>query len=148
MFDICCLIQDCKLIEIFPAPSAKIVSINLILSIPKVSSVKTQLTYCQLKWRNVSTQGVIIRPIIEPCMRYIKWKCTFLDPKNVHFHLMYLIHGSIIGLMMTPWVQTCRHFDNKFVVFWLNSLLEYLVKTHWDGSNKKNLILTIRHWTV
>jgi len=42
------------------------------LSIPRVSSVKTQLIYYQLKWRNVSTQGVIIRPIIEPCMRYIK----------------------------------------------------------------------------
>jgi len=28
----------------------------------------------------------------------------------VHFHLMYLKHGSIIGLMMTPWVETCRHF--------------------------------------
>jgi hypothetical protein len=70
------------------------------------------------KWRHVSTQAVIIRPIIEPCMRYIKWKCTFMgsknnilvhifgipkrhfvshfwdpkttfwDPKNVHFHLM------------------------------------------------------------
>jgi len=26
---------------------------------------------------------------------------TFRDPKNVHFHLMYLKHGSIIGLMMT-----------------------------------------------
>jgi len=27
---------------------------------------------------------------------------NILDPKNVHFHLMYLKHGSIIGLMMTP----------------------------------------------
>jgi len=133
-------------------------------SIARVSSVKTHLIYCQLKWRHVSTQGVIIRPIIEPCLRYIKWKCpfgtpkclqhcdnvytievdvyniiynkkgyivlyiillninlncthvltllsTFLDPKNVHFHLMYVKHGSIIGLMMTPWVETCRHFN-------------------------------------
>jgi hypothetical protein len=82
------------------------------------------------KWRHVSTQGVIIRPIIEPSMRYIKWKCTFMgsknnilfhifwdpkttfwDAKNVYFHLMYLIHGSIIALMMTPWVETCRHFN-------------------------------------
>jgi len=42
------------------------------LSIPRVSSVKTQLIYCQLEWRHVSTQGVIIRPIIEPCLKYIK----------------------------------------------------------------------------
>ena len=49
--------------------------------IPRVRSVKTQLTYCQLRWRHVSTQGVIIRPIIEPCLRYIKWKCTFGIPK-------------------------------------------------------------------
>jgi len=48
------------------------------LSIPGVSSVKTQLIYCQLKWQHVLTQGVIIRPIFEPCLRYIKWKCTFL----------------------------------------------------------------------
>jgi hypothetical protein len=27
---------------------------------------------------------------------------TFWDPKNVHFHLMYLKYGSIIDLMMTP----------------------------------------------
>jgi len=27
--------------------------------------------------------------------------------------------------------------DNKLVVFWLNLLLEYLVKTHLDGTNKK-----------
>ena len=128
------------------------------LRILRVSSVKTQLIYCQLKWRHVLTHRVIIRPIIEPCFRYIKWKCTFLgsqnvynsnrmwiqmrficihvllllqkfwDPKNVHFHLMYLKHGSIIGLMMTLWVETCRHFDNILVVFWLNLLLEFLTK--------------------
>jgi len=53
------------------------------LSIPRVSSVKTQLIYCQLKWRHVLTQGIIIRPIIESCMRYIKRKCTFLGSQNV-----------------------------------------------------------------
>jgi len=53
----------------------------ILLSIPRVSSVKTQLIYCQLKWLHDSTQGVIIRPIIEPCLRYIKWKCTFRIPK-------------------------------------------------------------------
>jgi len=37
-----------------------------------LSSVKTELIYCQLKWRHVSTHRVIIRPIIEPCLRYIK----------------------------------------------------------------------------
>ena len=73
----------------------------ILQSIPRVSSVKTQLIHCQLKWRHVSTQGVTIRPCIEPCLRYIKWKCT----------LMYLKHGSIIGLMVTPWVETCRHFN-------------------------------------
>jgi len=111
------------------------------LSIPTVNSVKTQLFYCQLKWWHVSTQGVIIRPIIEPCLRYIKWKCKWKFSQNttillsikvvtcfdsrshhqanywtmfevhqvkVHFHLMYLKHGSIISLMMTPWVKTCH----------------------------------------
>jgi hypothetical protein len=43
----------------------------------RVSPVKTQLIYCQLKWRQVSTQGVDIRPITEPRLRYTKWKCTF-----------------------------------------------------------------------
>ena len=36
------------------------------------------------KWRHVSTQGVIIRPIIEPYLRYIKWKCTFLGGQNAY----------------------------------------------------------------
>ena len=49
----------------------------------ELSSVKTQLIYCQLKWWHVSTQGVIMRAIIEPCMRYIKWKCIFLWSQNV-----------------------------------------------------------------
>jgi len=53
-------------------------------SIQRVSSVKTQLIYCQLKWRHVSTHRVIIRPIIEPCLRHIKWKCTFLGSQNVY----------------------------------------------------------------
>jgi len=52
------------------------------LSIPRVSSVKTQLIYCQLKWRHVSTQGVIIRPIIEPCFEVHQVKVhIFGDPK-------------------------------------------------------------------
>jgi len=58
----------------------------LLLRIPRVSSVKTQLIYCQLKWRHVSTQKVIIRPIIEPCFRYIKWKRTVLDVPQTWFY--------------------------------------------------------------
>jgi hypothetical protein len=52
------------------------------LIILRVSSFKTQLIYCQLKWRHVSTQGVIIRPIIDPCLRYIKWKFTLDVPQT------------------------------------------------------------------
>jgi hypothetical protein len=58
--------------------------IRLHLIIPRVSPVKTQLIYCQLKWRHVSTRGVIIRSIIEPCLRYINRKCTFLGSQNVY----------------------------------------------------------------
>ena len=54
------------------------------LKYSRVSSVKTQLNYCQLKWRHVSTHTVIIRTIIEPCLRNIKWKCTFLGSQNVY----------------------------------------------------------------
>jgi len=36
--------------------------------------------------------------------------CKHFGAPNMHFHLMYLKHGSIIGLMMTPWVKTCHHF--------------------------------------
>jgi len=57
---------------------------NTYIRIPRISSVKTQLMYCQLKWRHVSTQWVIIRPITEPCLRYIKWKCKFLGSQNVY----------------------------------------------------------------
>ena len=52
------------------------------LNIPRVSSVKTQLIYCQLKWRHVSTHGVIIRPIIETCLRGTSSKSAhFWGPK-------------------------------------------------------------------
>ena len=71
--------------------------------IPRVSSVKIQLIYCQLKWRHVSTQGIIIRPIIEPCLMYIKWKWTSGIP-NVHFYLMYL------KFMYSEWVQWVSYF--------------------------------------
>jgi len=54
------------------------------LRIQRVSSVKTQLIYSQLKWPHVSTHRVIIRPISEPCLRYIKWKCTFLGSQNFY----------------------------------------------------------------
>ena len=54
------------------------------LTIPRVNLVKTQLIYCQLTWRHFSTQGIIIRPIFETCLRYIKWKCAFLGSKNVY----------------------------------------------------------------
>ena len=35
------------------------------------------------------------------CTHVLSLLETFWYPKNVHFHLMYLIHGSIISLMMT-----------------------------------------------
>jgi hypothetical protein len=57
----------------------------------RVSSVKTQLIYCQLKWQHVSTHRVIIRPIIEPCLRYIKWKWTFYVYGSVHHNIFYEI---------------------------------------------------------
>jgi hypothetical protein len=53
-------------------------------SILRVSSVKTELINCQLNWQHVSTHRVIIRPIIELCLRYIKKKCTFLGSQNVY----------------------------------------------------------------
>jgi len=31
---------------------------------------------------------------------------------KLDFYLMYLKHGSMIGLMMTLWVETCRHIYN------------------------------------
>ena len=56
-------------------------------SILRVNSVKTQLIYCQLKWRHVSTHRVIIRPITETCLRYIKYKCTFWGSQKCGFVL-------------------------------------------------------------
>jgi hypothetical protein len=57
------------------------------LSILRVSSVKLQLIYCQLKWRHVSTHRVIIRPIIETCLRFIKYKSTFFGSQKLAFVL-------------------------------------------------------------
>jgi len=36
------------------------------IGILRLGLVKTQLIYCQLKWRHVSTHRVTIRPITEP----------------------------------------------------------------------------------
>jgi len=67
------------------------------LSIPRVSSVKTQLIYCQLKWRHVSSQGVIIRPIIEPCFRYIKWKHTSSESTHqVKVHIKWCTSNIVL----------------------------------------------------
>jgi len=46
---------------------------TLNFNILTVSSVQTQLIYCPLKWRHVSTHRIIIiiRPIIELCLMYI-----------------------------------------------------------------------------
>jgi hypothetical protein len=54
------------------------------LCIPTVSTDKTQLINFQLKWRHVSIQGVITRPIKEPRLRYIKWKWSFLEFQDVY----------------------------------------------------------------
>jgi len=78
---------------------------------PRVRSVKTQLICCELKWRHVSTQGVIIRPVIEPYLKYIKWKCTFVGSQNVYnsertlvqlrlvFTVLYVIHWLIFTIL-------------------------------------------------
>jgi hypothetical protein len=95
------------------------------LSIPRVSSVKTELFYCQLKWRHVSTQVVIIRSIIEPCLRYIKWDSRmFTTVKERRKHVATLI-------------------DSKTFVFWLNLLLEYLETT---VSIRHLVLVTLYGW--
>jgi hypothetical protein len=70
-----------------------------LLSIPRVSSVKTQLFDCKLKWRHVLTQGVIIRSIIEPRMSYIKW-----DPR-------------MFTTVKERWKHVATLIDNKTVEF-------------------------------
>jgi len=100
----------------------------LYLSIARVRSVKTQLIYCQLNWRHVSTQGVIIRLIIEPCLRYIKWKCTFGIPKclqqceNVStvevgiYNIIYIkmypcsLKSAQTGNAVKTFCHCCKHF--------------------------------------
>jgi hypothetical protein len=46
---------------------------------------------------------------------HVYHSCKHFGNPNVHFHLMYLKHGSIIGLMVTPWVETCRHFNWQYI---------------------------------
>jgi len=60
----------------------------------------------------VDKNGVGIIIIIEMMYPHSLAFVTIWDPKNVHFYLMYLKHGSIIGLMMTLCVETCRHIYN------------------------------------
>ena len=83
-----------------------------------------------LKWRHVSTQGVIIRPIIEPCLRYIKWKCTFLGiPKmfitawqrgyNWGWYLQYIAKLEYITCLLTSnQLMTACIERSSFVPWW------------------------------
>jgi hypothetical protein len=94
--------------------------VKVFISIPRVSSVKTQFIYCQSSdmffdlrshhqanyWTMLGEHKVEVHIFgIPKCLQ--QWETV----KNAHFHLTYLIRGSIIGLMMTPWVETCRHFS-------------------------------------
>jgi hypothetical protein len=74
---------------------------------------------------------------IEPCLRYIKRKCIFGIP-NAHFHLMYLKHGSIIGLMVTPWVETCRHFNWQYISCVLTELSVGILRLYSAPHIKRN----------
>jgi len=73
----CCSSFDCK------------IKSNLIGAIPCVFAKYSKSKFSQnttnllSKWLHVSTR-VIIRPIIESCLRYIKWKCTFWGSQNVY----------------------------------------------------------------
>jgi hypothetical protein len=50
----------------------------------RVGSVNTHQIYCQLQWLHVSTQTLIIRPIIGAHLKYIKRQCTFLESQNIY----------------------------------------------------------------
>jgi len=80
---------------------------------------QTQLIYCQLKWRHVSTHRVIIRPIIEPYVRYVKYKCTFLGKMCTctwcnHYWTMWHIKYkcTFLGKMCT-----CTWCDDYWTMF-------------------------------
>jgi len=68
-------------------------------------------------WRHVSTQGVIIRPIIEPCLMYIKWKCTFLGSQKClqQWQNVGTIEVDIYNIVYTecPIRYRTRHFFNN-----------------------------------
>jgi len=82
------------------------------LSMPKVSSFKTQIFYCKLKWRHVSTQGVIIRPIIEPCMGWVsewvsEWS-MFLVVSCCSSYMSYKRNTDIFMLFHTRFYVFCH----------------------------------------
>jgi len=75
------------------------------------------------KWRHVSTQAVIIRPIIEPCMRYIKWKSTFMGSQNnILVHIFGIPKRHFLHIFGIPKQHFGAHFwDPKttfFAHFW------------------------------
>ena len=67
------------------------------LSIQRVTSVKTQLIYCQLKWRHVSTRRVIFRLIIEPCLTFRHRASSMQDRRftTLQRTLFYVINQQI-----------------------------------------------------
>ena len=75
-------------------------------SVQRVSSVKTQLIYCQLKWRHVSTHRVIIRPIIEPCLTL--WRRIFFFNFSTTVYKMWITQEP---KKVALWNK--RHFEEK-----------------------------------
>jgi hypothetical protein len=72
-------------------------------------------------WRHVSTHRVIIRPIIEPWVWYIKWNAHFRDPVNM------------VQWLAWWWLCESKHvatitIGNKLVVLRLNDILSDSVK--------------------
>jgi len=70
------------------------------------------------KWRHVSTQWVvIIRPIIETCLRYIKWKCTF-GSQNFYNSVRTWVQLKLIFPIL--YIIKCIHvpyFSLHFIIY-------------------------------
>jgi hypothetical protein len=107
-------------------------------SIPRISSIKTQLIYCQLKWRHVSTQAVIIRPIIETCLGYIKRKFTIFGSKNIYNNDCRLKCCKLLGFVSPCFIIHSNKSTNQ-----IHQPLRFIVRRLDTTQHVSGILLSI-----
>ena len=100
-------------------------------------------------FQNISSQEPFNIQHLAMGQAYSKVSIPRVSSVKTHLSLMYLKHGSTVGLMMTPWVATCRHFNwqwNSCVLIELTlGILSFASTLNFKDTQH---VITIAKWIV